>query len=394
MIIIARRNSRPIVTSIVLASVLCVGCEKTDVVSDELFPRAVVQVSPEVLDDYVGVYELPSGAMFPVIRKGELLYGGTPPTELHAQTTRRFTSNGFFGEVRFDRDADGKVRRLDFRQAKRSHWCDRVDSNAIDPTHMVDAGGFRLRMLKIGQGSPTIILEDGFGNGIEMQSSLQAALSEVSCVVAYDHAGTGGSDPGPEQRDAQQVARELRIALTNAGVLPPYILVGGSIGGDYCRVFADEHPGEVAGLVLLDPTPEWDELLRWAEVHAADRSNNYQQLIDESEAAMHRLMHRQEAGRLAEWEQLPRTRRLAHDALSRLQIPVIQITGAAGRRYSQVVDDKVRFFTAWLEKHIPHAEHVLAANSNHAVSLTDQELVVGKVRRLTEELRTSASAGN
>src|SRR5690606_32017720 len=138
------------------------------------------------------------------------------------------------------------------------------------------------RMLKIGQGSPAIILEDGFGNGLQIQASLQAALSEVSSVVAYDHAGTGGSDPGPEPRDAQQIARELRMALENAGVEPPFILVGGSIGGDYCRVFADLHPREVAGLVLLDPTPDWDELLRWAEVNAPNRAGNYRQLRDES----------------------------------------------------------------------------------------------------------------
>src|SRR5688572_5354608 len=106
------------------ATVALIGCCKSpEEASDELFARAVVQVSSEVLEDYVGVYELPSGALFPVTRKHDRLYGGAPPKELHAQTTRRFTSNGFFGEIRFDRDATGKVHRLDYRQAKRSHWC-------------------------------------------------------------------------------------------------------------------------------------------------------------------------------------------------------------------------------------------------------------------------------
>jgi pimeloyl-ACP methyl ester carboxylesterase len=249
-------------------------------------------------------------------------------------------------------------------------------------------------MLKIGRGSPAIILEDGFGNGIEIQSSLQAALSEVSCVVAYDHAGTGGSDRGPAPRDARQTARELRIALANAGVPPPYILVGGSIGGDYCRVFVDEHPGDVAGLVLLDPTPDWDEMLQWAKINAPDRAENYRQLKVESEAAMHKLMLRQEFGRKAEWEQLSHTRRQAHDALPRLETPTIQLSGAAGRRYSSVADDKVRFFDAWLDEHIPHAEHVLASNSAHAVSITDQRLVVDQVRRLVKEVSDSAQPSN
>ena len=374
--------------AVIAAAIVLAGCGRlSDEASDELFPRAVVQVSAEVLDDYSGIYELPSGALFPVKSKHERLYGGTPPAELHAQTTRRFTSNGFFGEIIFDRDANGHVHRLDYRQAKQSHWCRRVDPRkTADPTRLIDAGGFRLRMLKVGHGSPAIILEDGFGNGVEVQSSLQAALAKISCVVAYDHAGTGGSDRGPEPRDARQVARELRAALANANVQPPYLLVGGSIGGDYCRVFAHEHPEDVAGLVLLDPTPDWDALLHWAEVHAPDRADNYRQLAQESEAAMQKLMRRQEAGRRAEWAHLASSRRQAHDALPLPQIPIIQISGAAGRRYSSVVDDKVRFFDAWLDEHIPHAQHVLAPHSAHAVSITDQKLVVDQVRRLLEGL--------
>ena len=101
-------------------------------------------------------------------------------------------------------------------------------------------------------------------------------------------------------------------------------------------------------------------------------------------------MHRQEVGRSAEWAQLSSTRRQAHDALPLPNIPVIQITGAAGRRFSPMVDDKVRFFDAWLQEHIPHARHVLAYKSAHAVSITDQELVVDQVRRLFKGLGTAS----
>jgi pimeloyl-ACP methyl ester carboxylesterase len=242
----------------------------------------------------------------------------------------------------------------------------------------------------VGQGSPVIILEDGFGNGIDMQSSLQSALSEISCVVTYDHAGTGGSDRGPEPRDARQVARELRVALSSADARPPYVLVGSSIGGDYCRVFAHEHPDDVAGLVLLDPTPDWEQLLAWGEANSPGRVENYRRLAQESGEAMEVLMQRQEVGRHAEWKQLAASRRQAREALPLPQVPVIQITGAGGRRFSSVVDDKVRFFDAWLQEHIPHAQHVLAPKSAHAVSITDQKLVVDQVRRLVEERGTAS----
>jgi pimeloyl-ACP methyl ester carboxylesterase len=48
---------------------------------------------------------------------------------------------------------------------------------------------------------------------------------------------------------------DLRRLLARAGVAPPYLLVGHSFGGLDMRLFAGEHPGEVAGLVLLDATP-------------------------------------------------------------------------------------------------------------------------------------------
>jgi pimeloyl-ACP methyl ester carboxylesterase len=372
-----------------LAALALAGCGGApDLTSEDVSQRAAISVNAQTLQDYVGLFRLPSGALLPVIRDGDRLLAGTPPAELLAQSTRKFTSNGFFGDVEFERSVHGHVERLNWRLAKRSHWCPRVNpATAIDPTQMVDADGVRLRILKIGQGSPTIVLEDGFGNGIEAQSSLQAALAKETCVVTYNHAGTGGSDPGPAPRNARQTARELRAALAAAGISPPFVLVGGSIGGDYCRVFANEYPVDTAGLVLLDPTPDWDALFAWAAVHAPGRAESYRRITEESAKAMQILMRDQEPGRRAEWDQLETTRRQAGEAFPLPKIPIIQITGAAGREFSPIVDDKVRFFDAWLQEHIPHAEHVLATHSAHAVSITDQELVVEQVNRLLAQLR-------
>jgi pimeloyl-ACP methyl ester carboxylesterase len=179
--------------------------------------------------------------------------------------------------------------------------------------------------------------------------------------------------------------------LANAGIQPPYLLVGGSIGGDYCRVFAHEHPTDVAGLILLDPTPDWEQLLEWGEVNAPGRVEQYRRLHQESTTAMETLMERQEPGRAAEWAHLSASRQQARDASPLPSVPVIQITGAGGRRFNAVVDDKVRFFDAWLQEHDPHAQHVLAHNSAHAVSITDQELVVDQVRRLIKRLGSAPS---
>jgi pimeloyl-ACP methyl ester carboxylesterase len=366
------------------------GCARSQ--NDEapagLIARAGVSLDPRVLDDFVGTYQLPSGALFPVIREGDRLLGGTPPSELLPQTTRRFASNRLAGEFCFERSAGGQVSRMSYRQAKQDHWAPRVDPlQTADPTQLVDAGGHRLRMLVAGEGQPTIVLEDGFGNGIDVQTALHAKLSQLTRVVAYDHAATGGSESGPQPRDARQVARELRTALARAGLAPPFVFVGGSIGADYIRVFAHEFPSDVAAAVLLDPTPDWEELLAWIRTHAPEHIAICERIVAESSRAMDELMRLQESGRQAEWTALSATRQQAREAFPLPDIPIVQITGAAGRLTSALMHCKVRFFDDWLSRNIPTARHVLAHHSAHAVPITDADLVVEEVRRIVLGLR-------
>jgi pimeloyl-ACP methyl ester carboxylesterase len=54
----------------------------------------------------------------------------------------------------------------------------------------------------------------------------------------------------------KQEAHELRLALANSGLRPPYVLVGHSVGGLVARVYAKNYPTEVAGVVLVDATHE------------------------------------------------------------------------------------------------------------------------------------------
>jgi pimeloyl-ACP methyl ester carboxylesterase len=369
-----------------VATIGLVGCEPS--APEGVLQRAGVQVRPHVLEDYAGIYRMPSGALFPVRHQDGRLFGGTPPHELLAQSTRLFTSDRLPGEFHFDREQAAPAPRMNHRLAKRDHWCERVnDANPSDPTRLVDAGGHLLRLLVIGEGEPTIVLEDGIGSGIEWQAEIQAELAKVSRVVSYDHAGTGGSQAGPGPRHALTVAHELRTALAHAGIDPPFLLVGGSIGAEYIRVFAHAFPDDTAGLVLLDPTPDWDDLLVWAREHSSDRVATYERLIAESHAAMQQIMHVQEPGRSAEWTELAVTREQARHAFPLPDVPIIQITGAVGRDTSVVMSDKVRFFDDWLKDHVPTARHVLAPHSAHGVPVTDAALMVEHVRGIVQQHR-------
>lgn len=122
------------------------------------------------------------------------------------------------------------------------------------PGRLVDAGGYRLHLLVMGDDKPgpTVILDAGMVSFSSNWAWVQPEIAKVARVVAYDRAGLGWSDPGPEPRDAAQSASELQIALQKAGITGPYIVVGHSYGGLTARAFADMCPDDVVGMVLVD----------------------------------------------------------------------------------------------------------------------------------------------
>jgi len=126
-----------------------------------------------------------------------------------------------------------------------------------DPTRMIDAGGLKLRARIDGQareGQPTVVLVGGLGDSLEVWDQVQPAVAQFARVVSYDRAGLGKSEPDNAPPTPQRIATQLHTLLQNAGIKPPYVLVGHSIGGPHVRMFASQYPGEVAGLVYVDPS--------------------------------------------------------------------------------------------------------------------------------------------
>jgi pimeloyl-ACP methyl ester carboxylesterase len=149
------------------------------------------------------------------------------------------------------------------------------------PGQLVDVGDYRLHLQCVGQGSPTVVLDAGLGAFSLDWGAVQPEIATSTRVCAYDRAGLGWSDPGPRPRGPQQFANELHTLLTNAGIQGPYVLVAHSISGKTARLFASQHPNEVAGMVLIDARHESvDEHLTPEQVKAEDtEQRQFQDMI-------------------------------------------------------------------------------------------------------------------
>jgi pimeloyl-ACP methyl ester carboxylesterase len=134
----------------------------------------------------------------------------------------------------------------------------RADARQATPefAERVDIGGRDLFLHCTGEGSPTVILEAGFGDTSGIWDKVQPGVAQTTRVCSYDRAGLGQSDPPPtDVRTFGEVVADLHALLTTAGVPGPYVLVGNSIGGPFIRLYAGTYPEEIAGLVLVDGVP-------------------------------------------------------------------------------------------------------------------------------------------
>lgn len=136
-------------------------------------------------------------------------------------------------------------------------------------------GGRELFLTCRGSGTPTVVLISGFRGayddwthivprpGAEPRPSRSAVFPRLAAstrVCAYDRPGTIGFDgelapssPVRQPTTAGDGVADLHRLLAAAGAAGPYVLVAHSWGGMIAYLYGREHPGEVAGTVLVDP---------------------------------------------------------------------------------------------------------------------------------------------
>jgi pimeloyl-ACP methyl ester carboxylesterase len=129
------------------------------------------------------------------------------------------------------------------------------------PGRLIEVQGHELHIHCTGSGPPTVVVDAGAGAWSIFYAHIQKRLTGAR-VCTYDRAGLGWSAPRPGPRTSDRMVEELHLLLHAAGVQPPLVLVGHSLGGYNVRIYQARYPEEVGALVLLDAAHEeqWERL--------------------------------------------------------------------------------------------------------------------------------------
>jgi pimeloyl-ACP methyl ester carboxylesterase len=246
----------------------------------------------------------------------------------------------------------------------------------------IGTSGPNLRALISGSGEPVVVFEAGAGGPLDSWVRVQPEVSKFAKTFSYDRAGNGLSTQGSLPRDGRHIAVELHAALQNSGLLPPYILVGHSLGGPYIRVFAGLYPNEVAGLVLVDPTQE--QLIEWAKNRNPKSAHeNRNRPEDEVDCAPATFIQ-------ANQNPIP-------------NVPIFLISGQGPKVIPSFVSDelrrevlkdqkelypaKLRIYEEWLRQ-FPNSRLIATPNSGHGIPYEEPELIIQSIRKMITNKRT------
>ncbi len=117
--------------------------------------------------------------------------------------------------------------------------------------------GHKLFMRCEGTGSPTVLYMHGSitESAVVAHSNavgIMRLLADDYRMCAYDRRNVGESETVDAPQLPSDALADMHALLDEAGIAPPYVLLGASFGGMLSYLYANEHPNDVVGMVLLD----------------------------------------------------------------------------------------------------------------------------------------------
>jgi pimeloyl-ACP methyl ester carboxylesterase len=251
----------------------------------------------------------------------------------------------------------------------------------------VDVDGRAVYLDCRGSGSPTVILEAGFGAGAGSWAWLLDETAEVTRVCSWDRPGLGRSE-ARGLHTGLETAADLRAALEAAGEKGPYVVVAHSLGGVYALLFASlqgsANGDRVEAFVMLDTF----EPLVWL----ADEPS-----LDEALRDSHREVLMQTGAMFQGGEQLDWEATLAElHAMGPTEVETLLLpTNMATKFGDQAQPAPSALAAGWyrvVDELYPNGRVEIVANSGHMIHFDQADLVAARVQEVVAAVRARAGA--
>jgi pimeloyl-ACP methyl ester carboxylesterase len=249
---------------------------------------------------------------------------------------------------------------------------------------MVDIGDNQLRTFCIGEGTPTVIIEAGLGDGLDSWKHMQNRIATLTRVFAYDRAGVGKSPQGTKPRTSHQMVTELHTLLKKAQIEGPYVLIGHSLGGLNAQLYAAEYPDEISGMVLADPSFP-DMLSRLESVLGKVWMLLWNSQFASAAEGMTKKDFDMSCAQVASAGKLPDIPLVVISAGQSIQLPSILNALFPGAEMVRALQES----HAALAKASSNGKHLIAEKSTHATIYQD-DLILDSIRQIVGTVRSGA----
>jgi pimeloyl-ACP methyl ester carboxylesterase len=128
---------------------------------------------------------------------------------------------------------------------------------AAPEDHHVEARGLRFHYVTRGQAAaPPVLCLHGITQTAHSWDEVAEDLGRDFRVLCLDQRGHGDSDWAPDGDYRRETQAADVAAIIEALRLPPFVLMGMSMGGINAITFTARHPDRVKALVIVDVSPE------------------------------------------------------------------------------------------------------------------------------------------
>jgi pimeloyl-ACP methyl ester carboxylesterase len=257
----------------------------------------------------------------------------------------------------------------------------------VAPSGLVDVGAYALYYECVGEGSPTVIFESGYGVAGTGGSWawIMMKLAPTTRACAYDRVNRGKSDIIDDPVTSQQIADDLHTLLHTAGIPGPYIIVAHSIGGYHARVFAETYRDEMAGLILLDALhPDADavlEAVRATKPTPSPGDMEYRNLTDSLVEPMDMVTTEEQVRATGPYGDLP---------LMVLARDPARLDGASPeeQEYERAWNQAWAGLQEDLAKLSTSATHTIVEGAGHGIHLDQPQVVVDAILTMLDQIRS------